>query len=260
MRPAWTLLGLVLLAVLPAACDRASASRPGTQVVVAKVNGIEISTRDASGAQALEKIIDRELLTQKALEAGLDRDPLVLQSIDNARRQLLAQAYLERAAAAVPKSTPEEIRGFYADNPALFGERRIYRLRELAVSAPAEMLEVLRAEAARAKDLEQVAAWLRQRNARFNAVNLTQPAEQLPLSQLSQLARMKDGEIAVFASPLGASVVQLLHAENAPLSEQQAAPLIEQFLAGRKRMELAAAEVRKLRSRARIEYVESIKR
>ena len=260
MRPAWTLLGLVLLAALLAACDRASASKPGTQVVVAKVNGIEISTRDASGAQALEKIIDRELLVQKALAAGLDRDPLVLQSIDNARRQLLAQAYLERAAAAVPKSTSEEIRGFYADNPGLFGERRIYRLRELAVSAPAEMLEVLRAEAARAKDLEQVAAWLRLRNARFNAVNLTQPAEQLPLSQLSQLARMKDGEIAVFASPLGASVVQLLHAEDAPLSEQQAAPLIEQFLAGRKRMELAAAEVRKLRSRARIEYVESIKR
>jgi len=260
MRGAWTLLGLALLVAPPAGCDRASASKPSAQVVVAKVNGIEISSRDTSGAQALEKIIDRELLMQKALAAGLDRDPLVLQSIDNARRQVLAQAYLERAAAAVAKSTPEEIHGFYADNPALFAERRIYRLRELAVSAPAEMLDVLRAEAARAKDLEQVAAWLRSRNARFNAVNLTQPAEQLPLSQLERLACMKDGDIAVFASPLGASVVQVVHAEDAPLSEQQAAPLIEQFLAGRKRMELAAAEVRKLRNGARIEYVGSIKR
>jgi EpsD family peptidyl-prolyl cis-trans isomerase len=260
MRHACQLVALALLAALAAGCEPASAFKPGAQVVIAKVNGTEIYTRDAAGAQALEKIIDRELLVQKALAAGLDRDPEVAQSIDSARRQLLAQAYLERAAAAVSRSTHEEIRAFYASNPALFGERRIYRLRELAVSAPAELIDVLRAEAARAKDLEEVAAWLRLRNARFNAFNLTQPAEQLPLSQLPQLARMKEGEIAVFASPLGASVVQLLHTEEAPLSEQQAAPVIEQFLAARKRMELVATEVRKLRDGARIEYVGDIKR
>jgi len=257
---AWALPGLLLLAALPAGCERATASRSGAEVVVATVNGIEISAREASGSQALEKIIDRELLVQKALAAGLDRDPLVLQSIDDARRQLLAQAYLERSATAAPKSTPEEIRGFYADNPALFGERRIYRLRELAVSAPDEMLDVLRAEAARAKDLEEVAAWLRRRGARFSAISLTQPAEQLPLSQLPQLSGMKEGEIAVFASPHGASVVQLVHAEQAPLSEQEAAPVIEKFLAGRKRMELASAEVRRLRHSARIEYPGGVKR
>lgn len=255
LRRSWIAPGLLLLALLAGGCERSAAFRPDAQVVVAKVNGIEISAHGTPGGQALEKIIDRELLVQKALAAGLDRDPLVLQSIDDARRQLLAQAYLERAAGAVPKSTAEEIRAFYADNPALFGERRIYRLRELAVSVPAEMLEVLRAEAARAKELDDVAAWLRTRNARFHAVSLTQPAEQLPLSQLPRLARMKQGDIAVFPTPLGASVVQLVHAEDAPLSEQQAAPLIEQFLAGRKRMELAAAEVRQLRNAARIEYV-----
>ena len=62
------------------------------------------------------------------------------------------------------------------------------------------------------------------RNVRFSAFNLTQPAEQLPLSQLSDIARMKEGDIAVFGTPLGASVVQLMHAADAPLSEQQAAP------------------------------------
>jgi EpsD family peptidyl-prolyl cis-trans isomerase len=260
MRRTCSLIALIAAALATGGCERAAAFKPGAPVVVAKVNGTEISTPDASGAQALDKVIDRELLVQKALEAGLERDPQVMQSIEHARRQLLAQAYLERAAGASARSTPDEVRAFYAANPALFAERRIYRLRELAVSAPPQLLDVLRAEAARARDLEEVAAWLRQRDARYSAFNVTQPAEQLPLSQLPEIARMNEGDIAVFATPLGASVVQLMHAADAPLSEQQAAPVIEQFLAARKRMELAAAEVRRLRDDARIEYVGDIKR
>jgi hypothetical protein len=54
-------------------------------------------------------------------------------------------------------------------------------------------------------------------------------------------------------------VVQLVHAEAAPLTEQQAAPLIEQFLAGRKRLETAAAEVKRLREVATIEYLGEFK-
>jgi EpsD family peptidyl-prolyl cis-trans isomerase len=156
------------------------------------------------------------------------------------------------------------VRAFYAENPALFAERRVYRLRELIVPAPAEMIDVLRAEAAKVRDLDQLAVWLRARGAPYSAQpfpgSLTQPAEQLPLSFLPRLAGMKPGEIAVFATPLGASVIQLVHAEDAPLTEQQAAPLIEQFLAGRRRLETAAAEVKRLREVATIEYLGEFKR
>jgi len=251
-------VALAALCILPLGCDRAEATR-GAQIA-AKVNGAEILVNQikASGAspsaQALEKIIDRELLVQKALDAGLERDPQIAQAIDHARRQILAQAWVERNAGAA-KASAEEIKAFYAENKALFAQRRVYRLQELVVSAPDGMMEVLRAEAARAKDLDDVAEWLRARNARFSAVSLTQPAEQLPLRWLPQLARMSPGEIALFPSPMGASVIQLVHAEDAALSEQQAAPVIEQFLAGRKRLEVAAAEVRRLRDSARIEYV-----
>jgi EpsD family peptidyl-prolyl cis-trans isomerase len=256
---------LIVMLMVPAGCERAVAERPSA--LVAKVNGTEISihhVRSAaapgSAAQALEKVIDRELLVQKALAAKLDRDPKVVESIETARRQILAQAYLERAASAAAGSSRDEVRAFYAENPALFAERRIYRLRELVVSAPAEMIDVLRAEAAKARDLDEVAAWLRSRNAKVSADSRAEPAEQLPLTFLPELARMKPGELAVFATPLGASVIQLVHAEDAPLTEQQAAPLIEQFLAGRKRLETAAAEVKRLRELATIEYLGEFKR
>ena len=266
---------LLALFLVPAGCERAAADRPAQ--VAAKVNGTEISVHQlrtvasavspSSVSQALEKVIDRELLVQKALAAKLDRDPQVQQSIENARRQVLAQAWLEKSAYATaaagstrPDERSAEVRAFYAENPALFAERRIYRLRELMVSAPAEMTDVLRAEAGKARDLDELAMWLRARGATYSADSVTQPAEQLPLSFLPRLAGMKPGEIAVFATPLGASVIQLVHAEDAPLTEAQAAPLIEQFLAGRRRLETAAAEVKRLREVATIEYLGEFKR
>jgi hypothetical protein len=70
---------------------------------------------------------------------------------------------------------------------------------------------------------------------------------------------MKPGESAAFPSALGVAQVELVQVEDAPLAEAQAAPLIEQFLAGKKRLEVAAAEVKRLRETARIEYIGEFK-
>src|SRR5688500_5683108 len=247
-----------LLGMFLAGCQPAEANRQGQ--VVARVNGVEISALNAATPQALESVIDRELLVQKALEAGLEREPQVARAIEQARRELLAQAWIERNAASVPvKATAEEVRRCYAENAALFAQRRVYQLHELAAALPGEMLEVLRTEAARSASLDEVAAWLRARGVKVTERSLMQPAEQLPLRYLPQLARMHEGEIAVFAAPAGAAVVQLVSAAEAPLGEKQAAPVIAQFLAGRKRLELAAAEAQRMRYSARIEYVGDFK-
>lgn len=264
------------LALLCAGCEQTQAQR-ASQTVLARVNGAQISAASLASAangsrealrEALEKVIDRELLVQRALDLGMERDAQIAAAIEAARRQILAQAYVDRIVAtgavqgaAAHAASAREVRAFYVDNPALFAERRIYRLRELVVSAPPELLEALRSEAARAASLEDVAAWLRLRGTRFSSVALTQPAEELPLAYVPRLARMKDGEIAVFARPAyagsagGASVIQLEHAADAPFSEAQAQPVIERFLAARQRAQAAAAEVRRLRAAARIEYV-----
>ena len=251
-------LVVLLLLAFPLGCGRADATRADLRVV-ARVNGVEISSPEQPSAQALERVIERELLVQQAMAAGLERDPEVRRSIDEARRRVLAQAWLERRAAPGAQATRDEVRAFYGENPALFAQRRVYRLRSLTVSAPAELVEWLRARAAEANDLEELAAWLRGRKTHFSAATLTAPAEQLPLGILPQLSRMQPGEIAVFALPPGASVIELEHAEAAPLGEAEAAPLIERFLAGRRRLEMAAAEVKRLRDVAAIEYVGDFK-
>jgi hypothetical protein len=66
---------------------------------------------------------------------------------------------------------------------------------------------------------------------------------------------MREGQIAVIPTSRGASVVQLLQAQEASLSEQQATPIIDRYLHSRKQLAVTQAEVRKLREQARIEYV-----
>lgn len=234
----------------------------GNGVAAARVNGAQITLQEVRGAgtgagaaQALEKVIERELLVQQALQARLDEEPEVAHAMETARREALARAWLERAAAGV-RATPEEVAAFYAENPALFAERRVYKLREISVAGAQDKLDLLRSEAATATDLEELAAWLRWRSMKVSRVSAqTQPAEDLPLAYLPRLSRMKEGEIAVLPSAAGASIVQLVQAQEAPLSAREAEPLIERLLSARKRMALAQNEVKRLRAQASIEYL-----
>jgi len=192
---------------------------------------------------------------QKALKDKLDRDPQVMQSIEDAKRQILARAYIERAVPGSSTESREEISKFYQENPALFEQRRIYRVDELVVVAPREKLDALKAAAAGAKSLQDVAGWLKSQKLVFQVAMSNRPAEQMPLEILPQVSEMREGQIAVIPTSRGASVVQLLQAQEASLSEQQATPIIEQYLHSRKQLAVAQAEVRKLREQARIEYV-----
>ncbi len=261
---------IALVLALPS-CGEGDVKK-ATGQVVAKVNGEEISVHQINNAiarsndiapdeakqaaaQTLERIIDQELLVQKALRDKLDRDPQVMQAIEEAKRQILARAYIERAVAASPTQHEEEIRRFYQDNPALFERRRIYRVHGLAVAAPQEKLEALKAATAGAKSLEDVAGWLKSQKLVFQVAISNRPAEHMPTNILAQVFEMREGQIALIPTSRGASVVQLLQAQEASLSEEQAKPVIERYLQSRKLLGTAEAEVKRLREHATIEYL-----
>jgi EpsD family peptidyl-prolyl cis-trans isomerase len=266
------LLPALIAAVLAlSACGKTDATKVASQIA-AKVNGEEISVHQINSAiartgefppeqarhgaaQVLERIIDEELLVQRALKARLHRDPQVMQAIEGAKRQILARAYIERAVNSGSSEGKEDAGIFYKENPALFERRRIYRVHEVAVLAPRENLEGLAAAASGGKSLNDVMEWLKSRELPFQAEISTRPAEQIPMDILTGLFEMREGQINVIPTARGVSVVQLLQSTESPLSAQQAAPVIERYLLGRRRLEVARADVRKLREQAKIEYV-----
>ncbi|MEO5675974.1 MAG: peptidyl-prolyl cis-trans isomerase [Usitatibacter sp.] len=140
--------------------------------------------------------------------------------------------------------TPFEIHAFYVSHPALFEGRRLYSLREVVVSAPVAYLAGFEARVGVARSLKEVETWLATQGIAYQTAAFTHPAEDVPLALLPRLASMRPGDLVAMSSPEGASVWQLVEFREAPLSESEAAPAIEQFLAGRKRPNEARYEVR----------------
>lgn len=257
----------VAAAVAAAACSREEA--PGTRDIAARVNGGDVPVgrvqaalaREASaadpkeaGARALETAIDQELLVQKALAARLDRDPDVMRALDESRRRILARAWLDHAIAHRAQPQAGEVGAFYAANPALFAERRVYSLRELSVPGARGREAELAAHAA-SGDRAAFEGWLAREGIGFDVRETTQPAESLPLDLLAKIHAMKDGEIAVVDSRGAPAVVELVRSLPAPLARREAAPMIQRFLESRRRGELAREELARLRDQAKIEYV-----
>jgi EpsD family peptidyl-prolyl cis-trans isomerase len=216
--------------------------------------------------QVLDRLVDQQLLVQQAIEQKLDRDPQVVQSIEAARLQILAQAYVQKVAGPAKKAGADTVHGFYDEHPELFKERRLYRFAQVAIAAPPDRqpavrakLEELERAANKGKILPQLAAWLKAQNLQFRANQVTQAPEQLPMEVLPRYAKLNVGDLIVQPGAQGMLVAQLIATQAAPMSEEQATPVIEQYLQNRERLKLSEDEMKRLRAAAKIEYVGEFK-
>ena len=113
---------LVLLVALGLSACGGDKKKEASQSLV-RVNGEEITflqlneelsrtppqpnqaAQDAARKQVLEALIDRQLLQNEAMTNKLDRDPKVMQAIERAKAQIIAQAYLQTRMAKATKPT-----------------------------------------------------------------------------------------------------------------------------------------------------------
>jgi len=210
---------------------------------------------DAASKQILERLIDQQLAVQRADDLKLDREPRVVQQLEAVRREVLARAYLEKVGEAASKPTAEEVRKYYEEKPALFSDRRIYSIQEIAVEAAPEKVQVLRDQLAASRNINEFVEYLKANDYKFSGNQAVRAAEQLPLNSLEAMARMKDGQAAMVPTPSGVQVVVLAGSRSQPVTEEQARPAIEQYLLNDRKRKLAEEDMKSLRASAKIEYV-----
>jgi len=217
--------------------------------------GLKPEQMEEASRQVLERLIDQELTVQKAQELKVDRDPRVVAQIEAAKREIISRAYIERVGDSVSKPTADEVSKFYNEKPALFKERRIYSLQELAVEANPELAASLKERLQNAKNLNEFIDYLKANDIRFNGNQAVRAAEQLPLSSLDTIARMKDGDTAVQITPTGLQLLHVAGSRSQPVEEAKARPAIEAFLTNQRKAEAVQKDVKALREAGKVEYI-----
>ena len=223
--------------------------------VLQQQRGLKPEQTDTVSKQILERLIDQELALQKADDLKVDRDPRVVQQLEAAKRDIIARAYLDKVGEAAPKPTPEEIKKYYEDKPALFKERRIYSLQEITIEAKPEQVTLLREKLGAAKNINDFVEYLKSNDFKFSGNQAVRAAEQLPLQALDSLAKLQDGQAVLNQAPNGVQVLMLAGSRSQPVSEEQARPAIEQFLSNERKRKLIDEDVKAMRTAAKVEYV-----
>jgi EpsD family peptidyl-prolyl cis-trans isomerase len=261
---------VAVAAVLMAGCGETK-DKPATQTA-AKVNKEEITVhqinyalgqqrgvrpeqQEAARKQVLERLIDQELTLQKASELKIDRDPKVLQQIEASRRDIISRAYLERVGDTAIRPSAAEIEKYYAEKPALFKERRIYNLQEIAIEAKPDQVPALKAKLEASRNVNEFVEHLKANDFRFAGNQAVRAAEQLPLANLDTFARMTDGQATLNPTATGATVIVLAGSRSQPIDLQRASPAIEQYLLNERKRDIIAKDLKALRDAAKVEYV-----
>jgi EpsD family peptidyl-prolyl cis-trans isomerase len=259
----------ILASALLAACGDGAET---TTQVVARVNDTEITISQLRAAlfakgviepsaeatrQALEGLVNEQLIVNAALQAELDRDPAVVQTLENARRQILARAYLDRVVFPKQAITAEEQTAYFKSNPALFAQRRVYQL--AAFTCPSTGLTgALLDTLGTAATVETVSAALAQEHVTCESQTLTRAAEQLPLEQLPQFGSAAVGDVIVQPAQGEETVLMLITGiQNSPLGFESAQPIIQQYLANLRNAAALDSHLKEARAAAAISHTES---
>lgn len=228
---------------------------PQVDFALARSQNVARESADIARREILDKLIDQQLVRQKAIENHLDRTPNVIQAIEAAKSEVLARAYLEQVTAAIPKPAAWETRKYFEEHPELFMQRRLFDLEELVFMDKVDVASALQELLSRGQSMQEIADWLQSRGVKFVANRGTRAAEQLPLDIVPKLQAMKAGQTRLFESGGGRfQVIRVLAFKTEPMDEPTATPRIQQYLFNRRSSEVIAREMKKLKEQAKIEY------
>ena len=258
---------MMLAAVGLTACGNKD-KKPGQALVV--VNGEEITSHqvkdelrrsgvqpaqeDAATKQLLEALIDRQLLLGEAAKDKTDRDPGVMQAVERAKAQIIAQSYMQKRLAAVAKPTKSDVEEYYKKNPQFFSERKQFDMKQLTI-ATKDFNNDMKAAIDAAKTLDEVVTWFDAHKIQFARGDLVRSTSDLPVEMSSKLLTMPRTQLFMIKEGERTLLMALTNVKDSPVTLEQATPQIEQFLYQKKSKDAADGLLKSLRAAAKIEYL-----
>lgn len=265
------LLTMGLMLSLLVSCSNADKTKSDSQIA-ARVNDDEISVHQLNYAlsrvgltgekqaeqittQLLQRLVDRSALVQQAKADKLDRDPAVLLALEDAKNQVLSQAWLERHIQNIEKPTALEVAEFNTAHPELFEKRKIYQLKELLIESKPEYQQQIDKLLQTSGNVNALAENLTAQKIPYKVNHARLAAEQLPMEHLPALYALSNGQYIKVQNEKGLLVMGVLSSEESTIDKAKAYLFIETFLGNEKRSKRAEAELKRIRDAASIEYM-----
>lgn len=232
----------------------------GEEITVLQINdelnraGVKAEQQEAATKQLLESLIDRQLIMAEAKRNKIERTPEVMQAIERAKAQIIAQAYLKSIVSKIAKPSVAEIDDYFQKHPEYFIQRKQFDMQQIAI-ATKDFSSELKLAVDSAKSLDEVAAWLDRHNVRYARGQLSRSTTDLPEQMVAKLKEMKRGQLFIVNEGENSMLNSITDIKDSPVTAKNAAPQIEQYLINKKTKEAADAEIKHLRSSAKIEYL-----
>lgn len=233
----------------------------GKEITVHQLNeelaraNVQPAQKDAASKQILNALIDRQLLEDAAIKAKVDRDPNVMQAIERAKSQLIAQAYLQGKVSNINKVDKSEVESFYKENPAAYSDRKLVEMEQLLIDSR-HIGEEFKSALGGFKTLQEVASWLDAKGIQYDRGEVARSVAELPPQISERLKDARKGQLFVIGMGPRTMLVLMDNVKSSPVTLADASPAIEQIILNKKRKEAGENELKQLRSLAKIEYVD----
>ena len=263
-------IGLIVFSVaVLTACGDTKEKNPGQSLV--SINGSDITILQLNGElrglelsaaadpeeikkQALESLIDRQLLVDQALREKIDRDPEVMQQLERSRAQVLSQAYLRKRVSASVAPTQAAIDEYYLKHPELFAKRKLFEMRQISLAAT-DFKDDVKTFVENAKSFEEVVAWLEARGVTHTTGRTSKTTADLPPQLVANLDSLATGKPFILRDPSQVIVAQLNFIKDMPVRREDAAQQIAQFLGNTNLRNAVNDELARLRKDSKIVYL-----
>ena len=232
----------------------------GEEITVLQLNdelrraGVQAGQQEAASKQLIESLIDRQVILDEAMRNKIDRSPEVVQAIERAKAQIIAQAYLQSVTSKVAKPSKAEIDDYFQKHPEFFTKRMEFDLQQLVI-ANKNFSDELKLFIDSAKSLDEVAEWMDRHGVPYARGQVIRSTADLPQPAVAKLLELPKGQLFIVGEGNNRMLNIITVIKDSPVTATNAAPQIEQFLTNKKMKEAVEVEIAHLRSLAKIEYL-----
>ena len=216
--------------------------------------GLTAKIQEAERKRVLDALIDRQLLVGEAIRNKMDRDPEIVSALERARMQVLAQAYLQSKIANTIKPSKDDVEEYFRAHPEYFLQRKIFETKQLVIAA-SDFNNEINVLMDSAKSLEEVSAWLDAHKIGYAKLQSVRTSADFPPQIVTKIQGTDKIQFFILNENGKTVLMSIIYLRDLPVDLQAALPDVMQYLVNKKNQEKVEEEVKRLRSLAKLEYL-----